>query len=150
MQSLKYLIVEDEKIRQKMYPHIKYAGYIQGWDPDFDETPKVFIVVLNDTNIKPTMQSEVDSGAAITNMCLSATELGIASCWLGAIRRDELKMILDISVHFDIMYILGLGYGSQESRVIEMENNNHKYFFDADNNVYVPKRSLKDSIVGFV
>lgn len=150
LQSLKYLVVEDKKIRQKMYPYIKYAGYVPDWNPKFDETPNVFIVVLNDTNIKPTKSSEVDSGAALANMCLEATGLGIDSCWLGAICRDELKMVLDIPMQLDIMYILGLGYGAQHSSIVDMKNNNPKYYFDADDNVYVPKRLLKDVIIGFV
>ena len=133
-----------------MYPHIKYAGYIHDWNPNFDETPSVFIIVLNDTNIKPTKSSEVDSGVALANMCLAATGLGIDSCCLGATYRNELEKILDIPMQMDIMYILGLGYGVQHSSIVDMKNNNHKYYFDEDDNVYVPKRLLEDLIIGFV
>ena len=29
LQSLKYMIVADKDVREKMFPHIKYAGYIR-------------------------------------------------------------------------------------------------------------------------
>ena len=29
LQPLKYGIVTDEELRQKMYPHVRYAGYIK-------------------------------------------------------------------------------------------------------------------------
>lgn len=149
LQSLKYLVVEDREERLKMYPYIKYAAYLQNWNPGFYETPVTFIVVLNDTNIKASKLSEADCGAAITNMCISATELSIDSCWLGAINRDELKKILNIPKQFDIMYILGLGYGVQKSMVVDMKNNDHKYYINSDEMMIVPKRTLDDIIIGF-
>jgi nitroreductase len=54
LQPLKFKIVTDEGVRRKMFEHIKYAGYIPEWNPTFEESPTAFIVVVNDTEIKPT------------------------------------------------------------------------------------------------
>lgn len=147
LQPLKFSVVTNRETRFKMYPHIKYAGYIPDWDPCFEETPPVFIVVLNDTNIKTTKTSEVDSGAAITNMCLAATELGIDTCWFGSVGKKEIKEILGFAQNLDITYVLGLGYGAQTGEALDIKNNDHRYYFDSDGNVKVPKRSLKEIIL---
>ena len=146
LQPLKFSVVTNEETRLKMFPHIKYAGYIPDWNPTFEQSPTAFIAVLNDTEIKPTQKSECDSGAAIMNMCLMATELGLGSCWLGAVNRDEIKKILELDERFDITYLLGLGIPDQKGESFEM-GDSIKYHHDENENVFVPKRSLKDVIV---
>lgn len=147
LQPLKFSVVTDRETRLKMYPHIKYAGYIPDWDPEFEETPPVFIIVLNDTNIKNTKASEVDSGAAVTNMCLAATEFGIDTCWFGSVGKKEIKEMLKIPDHLDITYVLGLGYGAQTGEYEDIKNNDHRYYFDENGNVHVPKRSIDEIII---
>ncbi len=147
LQPLKFSLVSDRETRLKMYPYLKYAGYIPQWDPEFEETPPVFIIVLNDTNIKTTKTSEVDSGAAVTNMCLAATELGIDTCWFGSVGRKEIKEMLGIPEHLDITYVLGLGYGAQTGEYEDIKNNDHRYYFDENGNVHVPKRSIDEVLI---
>ncbi len=146
LQPLKFMTVTDEKIRKAMFPHIKYAGYIPDWDPTFDESPMAFIVVCNDTSLKPTEKSECDSGAAIMSMCLAAEAQGIGSCWLGAINRKEIKEILGLDEKYDITYMLGLGYANQKGEVFDMKDS-IKYYFDDDTNLHVPKRTLDEVLI---
>ena len=147
LQPLKFMIITDEDTRKNMFPHIKYAGYIPEWNPDFIESPQAFIAVLNDTTIKPTEKSECDSGAAVMSMCLASEELGISSCWLGAIDRTKLKEVLNLPYNLDITYLLGLGYKNQSGEVFDMTDS-VKYYFDESGNVHVPKRTLKEVLVG--
>ena len=129
-----------------MYPFIKYAGYLPDFNPTFEQSPTAFIVVLNDTEIKSTEKSECDSGAVIMNMCLMATELGLGSCWLGAINREEIRRILKINKKYDITYLLGLGYPDQKGEFFEMEDS-IKYYHDDNENLFVPKRPLDEVII---
>lgn len=146
LQSLKYMIVSDEKTRKQMFPYIKYAGYLPEWNPTFDECPPVFIVIVNDTDIKPDARSEVDCGSAIMSMCLAATDKGIGSCWLGAIERDNIKSILNLKDNHSIAYILGLGYPDQDAKEVEMADS-IKYYFDDNGTVCVPKRSMEEILI---
>lgn len=146
LQPLKYKIVTDEEDRKKLFPLIKYAGYLTDWNPEFEQTPPAFIVVMNDTTLKPTDKSECDSGAAIMSMCLMAEELGIGSCWLGAIDRAGIKAALDIPDTLDVTYLLGLGYAAQEGDTFDMTDS-IKYFFDENENVHVPKRTLQEVLI---
>lgn len=146
LQPLKFSVVTDEDTRKKLFPHIKYAGYIPEWNPSFEETAPAFIAILNDTSIKPTEKSECDSGAAIMSMCLAAKELGIDSCWLGAIDRNEIKKILNLADNLDVTYLLALGYGSQNGDTFKI-NDSVKYYFDENGNVFVPKRTIEEVLV---
>ena len=80
-------------------------------------------------------------------MCLAATELGLDTCWIGSVEREKANELLNIPIHLDIMYVLGVGYGLQTGKIIDMENNNHKYYLDKSGNLVVPKRKLKDIIL---
>lgn len=146
LQSLKYAVISDKQTRENMFPHIKYAGYLPDWNPTFDECPPVFVVIANDTSIKPTEKCEVDCGAAIMSMCLAATGKGIGSCWLGAINRAEIKNILGLPEGLDITYLLGLGYPDQSAKDVPMEGS-IKYCFDDEGTVCVPKRSMEEILI---
>ncbi|MCM1368163.1 MAG: nitroreductase family protein [Roseburia sp.] len=57
-------------------------------------------------------------GACIENMLLTATSLGIGSCWIGEIldKQAEVKELLQIdSQRYDLMAIISLGYPLRES-----------------------------------
>lgn len=91
IQPIKFAIVKSEAVRKAMCPHIKYAGYLPDFNPNFEQTPPVFIAVLSDTALKPAEKGECDFGTAIMSMCLAATQKGLGTCWLGAINREEIK-----------------------------------------------------------
>ena len=146
LQPLKYGIVTDEDKRKLLFPHIKYAGYLPDWDPSFEECPTAFIVIMNDTSIKPTDKTECDSGAAVMSMCLAAENLGLGTCWLGAIDRAEIKKALNIDDKYDITYLLGVGYPAQTGKVYDMTDS-VKYDFDENGNVRVPKRPMSEVLI---
>ena len=57
-------------------------------------------------------------GACIENMLLTATSLGIGSCWIGEIldRQTEVKELLQVdNDRYDLMAIISLGYPLRES-----------------------------------
>ncbi len=145
-QPLKYAIVTDEGKRRELYPYIKYAGFLKDWDPAFEECPTAFIVILNDTAIKPTAKSECDSGIALASMCLAARELGYGSVCLGAINRAEIKKTLGLDERYDITYLLGIGYPAQTGEVFDYTDD-LKYYFDENGNVHVPKRTMDEVLV---
>lgn len=145
LQPLKFAVITDETERKALYPFIQYAGYLD-WNPSFEECPKAFIVILNDTSIKPTDKTECDSGAAGMSICLCATELGLGSVWLGAINRKAIKETLGLDEKYDVTYLIGLGYAAQSGSVYNMDDS-VKYYFDKNGDVHVPKRTADEIIV---
>ena len=146
LQPLKFAVITDENDRKNLYPLIKYAAYLTDWNPSFEECPPVYIAVLTDTSLKAADKSECDCGAAVMSMWLEAEELGLGSCWLGAIDRNKIKEKLNIDEKYHVSYMLGLGYPAQSGETFDMKDD-IKYYFDENGNVHVPKRTLDEIIV---
>ena len=146
MQPLKFAIVENKETLDKIFPFTKWAGALENGTPKEDERPTAYIAVLGDTKIKPANGGyEVEAGAAVTNMMLAAQEMGIASCWLGAIVRDKIHGVLNLDESLSVVYLLALGYPNQKSRMVEMTD--FKYYESDDGTINVPKRSLDEVLV---
>ncbi len=144
-QPLKFRIVDDEDTMDKIFPKTKWAAMLEDGAPAEDERPTAYIAVIGDTSIKKTF--ETDAGAAVTNMMLAAEEMGIASCWMGAIDRDAIKRILELDDSYELVYILALGYPAQRSRAVEMKDGSTKYYLDDDGVLNVPKRSIDEVLI---
>lgn len=147
IQPLKFAIINSKSTTDKIFPLTKWAGYLADGTPKENERPTAYIAILGDKNIKSNGGFEVEAGAAVTSMMLEAFELGIGSCWLGAIDRNKIKEILSIDEHLDVVYLLALGYPMQESRSVEMQDGNHKYFESENGVINVPKRSIDEILI---
>lgn len=144
-QPLKFKIIDDKIIKERVFEHTKWAAMLQDGTPAANERPVAYIAVIGDTDIKKTF--EVDAGAAVTNMMLEAEEMGLASCWLGAINREEIKNILNLEDKYQVVYLLALGKPAQSSKAVLMQDSDTRYFLDKDGVLNVPKRSLDEIIL---
>lgn len=145
LQPLKFAILDDEKKLDELFPLIKWAGYLEDGTPKENERPAAYIAVLGDKSLKASDSYEVEAGAAVTTIMLAAEEMGLASCWLGAIKRDEIKKVLALDENLSVVYLLALGYPMQKSEPVEF-NGDIKYYLDGET-LKVPKRSLKEVLV---
>ena len=75
-------------------------------------------------------------------MMLTAEELGLATCWLGAIDKEKLREMLNTD--YPVLYLLAVGYPAQESKVTDIKDGSIKYYEDENGVINVPKRSLED------
>lgn len=141
MQPLKYIAVLTPGLCDKVFPLTKYAGYLKDGAPKEGERPTAYIVVLEDESIKK--GSDLDAGAAIENIILTALDDGIASCWIGSVQRDELKALLGIDDCLRVNSVVALGYPAQQSREVAFDGD-VKYYLEDNTNLCVPKRSLDD------
>lgn len=143
MQPLKYCIINDSDIVNKVFPNVKWAGYIHPeGDPKEGEKPVAYIAILCDTNIKKTGY-DVDAGAAGENIILTAVGEGIGSCWLGAIDRVRIGEIIKIPENLVIHSLISLGYPSEDP-MVEDDAGSIKYYKDENGVLHVPKRKLED------
>jgi nitroreductase len=51
-----------------------------------------------------------DTSAAAQNILLTATDLGLGSCWVSALREDEIRQVLKLSEAFRPLVIIPIGY----------------------------------------
>ena len=145
LQPLEFIIVNETESVDKVFPALKWAGYIApAGNPPEGMRPMAYIIVLINTEIR-SQGGEVDAAAAIENMILTALEDGIGSCWLGAIDRDQLRKIFKIPQKYRVDSVLALGY-PDESPVVEEATDSIKYWKDENGILHVPKRKLSDIV----
>ncbi|MBO4941027.1 MAG: nitroreductase family protein [Clostridia bacterium] len=145
LQPLKFAVIQDEELCDKVFPNTKWAGYLTDGSPKKDERPTAYIAVLGDKTIKDSF--EVEAGAAVTSMMLGAFEKGIASCWIGALSREPIMDILSLdNERFSLLYVLALGYPAQESKACEFSGS-IKYFEDENKKINVPKRPFDEILI---
>ena len=145
MQPLKFAVIDDRRTCEELFPLIKWAAYLSDGAPREGERPLSYIAILGDKSIK-NGNFETDAGAAVTNMMLAAEEAGLATCWLGAIQRPQIKELLRLEDKYDVLYLLAVGYPAQKSVMCSFDGS-VKYFIDENGTVNVPKRSLEEVIV---
>ncbi len=145
LQPLEFIIVDEPEMVNKVFPALKWAGYIApAGNPPEGKRPVAYILVLVNTMIK-SGNGSVDAAAAIENMILTALDEGVGSCWLGSIDRNQLRSIFGIPQHYQIDSVLALGY-PDEAPVVEELKDSVKYWKDEQGVLHVPKRKLSDIV----
>jgi nitroreductase len=143
LQPLRYILIANPRLCERLFPALRWAGYIAPrGNPPPGEEPTAYVVVLVNKDVARS-DYQLDAGAAIENLILTALEQGIGSCWLGAIDRDSIREILGVSEDFEIESVVALGYPN-ETPVMEPMKNSIQYWKDQDGQLHVPKRSLEE------
>ena len=148
MQPLKYMLVCEPERRAAVFPCLGWAGYLEDWPgPPEGERPSAYIVVLGDREISKNIFC--DHGIAAQSILLGAREQGLGGCIHGSIRQEELRRALGITDRYDILLVISLGKPKEEVVVEEVGTDGSvKYWRDENSVHHVPKRKLKDVIVG--
>jgi nitroreductase len=144
-QPLKYVIVDEENLLPQVFSTLKWAGSIPGYKHGPDEVPAAYIVILLDTKIRE--QPGNDTGIAAMSISMVAYEEGVASCMLGSVDRPNLKQILKIPDHQQILLVIALGYPAETSIAVELKGEDTKYWLDDKGVLNVPKRKLENIAV---
>jgi nitroreductase len=145
IQPLKYVIVNEKPLTDELFKACSWAGYIKPLgNPAEGERPTAYIIVLVDAKIKKASY-DLDAGAAIENILLTALEDGIGTCWLGAINRDKIRHIMNIPEKYIIQDMVALGYPAEDPVTDDAGvEDSIKYYKDENGTLHVPKRKIED------
>lgn len=136
------LVTESEKI----------AGLADAAQQDFIAEASYIVVICTDrTQIKRNYEERGDkyacqqAGAAIENFLLKITDLGLASCWIGAFADDIVKKILQIPDNVEVEAILPIGYEKlpKTNQKTKPGIDNVLYFDKYKNKYMVPLRKVE-------
>ena len=139
-QALRYYIVTQPNLRERVFPTLGWAAYLTDWmGPEAGERPTAYIIQVEDTSnacLRP-----VDPGFAAQNIILGAAEKGLGACLIDNVRREELAEILGLPTGWRVVYVIALGV---EIRPIDAV---HGIKYWREGSVHcVPKRTLEDVI----
>lgn len=146
LQPLAYRIVEQKEECDKVFPTLLWAGYYKDWDgPAVDERPTAYIIQCMDTRL--TDNPMCDEGLQLQALTLGCASLGLGSCIIKAFNKAAVAEILQIPEHYDVRYVLAIGYPAEKAEIVEMREGDIKYYRDDNDTQCVPKRALKDIII---
>ena len=146
LQPLRFALVSEKPLTDKVFPLLKFAAYLQDWaGPAEGERPTAYIVVMVDERIK--RQADLDAGIAAQTMMLGAVEKGYGGCMMSSVQREKLAELLGLPDYFQIILVMALGKPIEQVVVEDVdETGNIKYTRDKQGIHHVPKRLLKELI----
>ncbi len=146
-QPLEYIVVNNPKKRDYLFSSIFWGAK----NPknkvfsDFTFWPNAYIVILLNKNIR-NFGFEYEIWASAENIMLYANSLWIWSVWLHSIDRSKIREILRINTdNIEINSMIGLWYPAHKSKIVPLVDDT-QFDLDKDDNIYIPKRNLKNII----
>ena len=138
-QYIRFALCADEKMNAEIYKNLAWAGYLSDWDgPVEGERPTGYILILRDLSLQKNLT--VDEGIVAQTIFLGARDMGYGG--------TELMEIFGLDPEkYAISMVIALGVPVEEVKMVEVKDDDIKYYRDENQVHYVPKRSLKDVIV---
>lgn len=117
--------------------------------PHPGKEPAAFIIICQDMNISSnTTRFQRDVGVVAQTMLLGAVEKGFGGCMIGSFYKPQLKELLNLPEGVEPNLIVALGKPAEKVVLTDVgEDGSTKYYRDAEDVHYVPKRSLKELVL---
>jgi Nitroreductase len=115
MQSWHFYAVADKAVIDGFQDKVLHIGWIK-------ETSLIIVVCLNEDVVskltdmfgeRGRMYATQDSAAAIENILLTATDLGLGACWMGPMNVEQCKLHLNMPENHTPVALLTIGNPAQ-------------------------------------
>ena len=145
MQQLRYVAVTSKEKVEALKPLVKWAAALppEIGTPHDDEQPTAFIVVC--TTSKAVI-ADIDMGIAAHAITMALCEKGFGSCMMMNIKVPEIAELFKVPEDLNARMVIAIGKARNTSTIVDMKNNEFKYYVDDDRNYYVPKRAFSDIV----
>ncbi len=109
------VVMNDKELLKKVASLTAYKNWV--------ETAPCLISVFLDTKLlddkipKLYLKHAQSIGASIENLMLAAEDLGLGTCWIGEILKneEEVKNLLNVPNDLELMAVITLGYSSKDN-----------------------------------
>ncbi|MBN1267712.1 MAG: nitroreductase family protein [Anaerolineales bacterium] len=142
LQPLKYYLSWQPNQNEKIFPLVKWAGYLPDWQgPQEGERPAAYIVILGDLSISASFAK--DTGIAAQTILLGAVERGYNGCMLGSFKDEKVREVLGLPDSLQTQLIVALGVSAEQAVLEEVGTDGSiRYWRDGNDVLHVPKRPL--------
>ena len=151
LQALKFWVSNDEKLNEKIFPSLAWAGYLKDWQgPEPGEQPSAYIFILADKSISDNFQKDylpTASGIAAQSILMGAVEMDLGGCIIAAFQKNKVSQTILLKEHLEILLILAVGKPKENIIIQDVDSTGSIiYWRDKEGKHYVPKRKL-DNII---
>lgn len=149
LQPLKYKIVIEEEEKERIFPLLKWAGYLLDWaGPAPGERPAAYIIQCLDS--KYGSNCLCDDGLQLEAITLGMTAMGLGGCIIKSFDHVGIAHEARIDGRYLPRYVVALGYPAEKVQIEDMsgdEDADFKYYRDPDGIHHVPKRPLNELLI---
>jgi len=147
LQPLKFYLSWEPEHNERIFPLVKWAGYIPDWPgPEDGERPAGYIIILGDRRISESFSK--DTGIAAQTILLGAVERGMNGCMLGSFLDHEVRGVLSLPDELETQLIVALGVSAEECQLEERgDEGSIRYWRDENQVFHVPKRPLDEIVI---
>lgn len=114
VQEWEFVVVRDEEVKKKLAIGALHQAFVK-------EAPVVIVICANLNRIGmkygkrgDSLYAPQDIANATMLLMLSATALGLGTCWVGAFDEDAVKMTLELPDNLKPMVIVPVGYPDEK------------------------------------
>ncbi|MFA6072849.1 MAG: nitroreductase family protein [Candidatus Woesearchaeota archaeon] len=124
-QPSKYLIIQDVKIKNMLK---KNKIFVQKF---VYESPVIIVCCANPLEYKKKstlidstndLRAVRDLSIASSFLILRATELGLGTCYVGWVKKEEIKSLLNIPMNYIVPYVITVGYPAEKPEARARKN----------------------------
>lgn len=146
-QPLRYRIVHTPEECDKLFPLLKWAGFLKDWDgPDEEERPVAYLVQCLDMNCSPTL-GFCDDGLQLQAITLGLNTLGLGGCIIKSFNAAGVSSALELPESMAPRHVLAIGYPAETVVLEDMKDNDYKYWRDKEGVHHVPKRTVDELLI---
>jgi len=142
-QPLRYIVIREPKLVSAIFENTAWGGLVKPRrNPEPGKTaPLTFIAVVGPRDNSNILHA--DAGAAIQNMALAAYSVGVGCCWIGAFKRENVDLILNLPETSSVIYLVAVGYPDESPVQEDIDAGmSEKYYLDDNDVLHVPKFSV--------
>lgn len=144
-QNIRYFLVEEKDLCDKVFSSLRFAGYLKDWDgPEESERPVAYIVLMSEKPVDTLLA--IDLGIASQTILLAAASEGLGGCIFRGFDRERLSLAI-CPEGYSPELVIALGRPSERVEVVDIKDGDVKYYRDGESTHFVPKRTLGELII---
>lgn len=145
-QRIRFVIVNEKEVCDKLFSNIALAGYLKDWrGPSETERPTAYIVMMAE-NSEIDTNLAIDIGIYAQSILLTASEMGYGGCMIRSFKKQEIDKILN-KEGYETAFVIMLGKPAETVYLTDVKDGDIKYYRDENDNHAVPKYSLDELII---
>ncbi len=110
-QDWRFVVVTDKEIKAEVATTTNRPEV-------FVKAGAIIVACSNDDYVMQCGQAigPIDVSIALEHICLQATELGLATCWIGSFKSEKVRTILGIPDDINIIELMAVGYPADSAK----------------------------------
>jgi nitroreductase len=111
LQDWRFVVVADKQTRRRLAEAANNQMFLE-------KAGAVVVACSNSSHVMRCGQpvAPIDVAIALEHIALQATELGLATCWIGSFYPEKVRAVLDIPPDITVIELMALGYPADEPR----------------------------------